>query len=60
MELQEVHPKVSQTWYAKNAGADGIFQWILTHLEDIMVCPPHPPQGTFVGSNQEYLGRLRA
>ena len=36
-EILEVHPKVTQPWYAYNAGAVRIFPRILSHLEDILM-----------------------
>ena len=37
-----MHSKVSQPWYANDAGVGGTFQRILAHTEDIMVHPPLP------------------
>ena len=42
-ELQKAHTGVTQPWYADGAGADGIFELIRRHLNELMV--QGPPRG---------------
>ena len=34
-ELREAHPRVTQMWYADEAGAGGTFHHIMAHLRDM-------------------------
>ena len=36
-ELWNAHPRVTQTWYANDAGAGGTFQQIQEHVRDLQV-----------------------
>ena len=39
-ELQGAHPRVTQPWYADDAGAGGTFQQILEHFRDLQEWGP--------------------
>ena len=39
-ELQNAHPWFTQTWYADDMGAGGMFQQILEHLRDLQARGP--------------------
>ena len=34
-ELQKEHPRVTQPWYADNAGEGGTFDHIMAHFQDM-------------------------
>ena len=44
-ELRDAHPRVTQPWYADNAGAGYKFGHILEHFQNLQA--RGPPQGTF-------------
>ena len=39
-EFWNAHPRVTQTWYANDAGAGGTFQQIQEHVRDLQVRGP--------------------
>ena len=39
-ELREAHPRVTQPWYADDAGAEGTFQQVHEHFRDLQVRGP--------------------
>ena len=39
-ELRNAHPRVTQPWYADDAGAGGTFQQILEHFRDLQASVP--------------------
>ena len=39
-ELRNTHPRVTQPWYADDAGARGTFQQILEHFWDLQARGP--------------------
>ena len=39
-EISNAHPRVSQPWYADDAGAGGTFQQILEHFRDFQARRP--------------------
>ena len=43
MEIQGSHPRVTQLWYADDAGAGGKFERILAHIWDLQAWGP--PRG---------------
>ena len=44
-ELLGAHPRVTQPWYADDAGAGGKFEQILVHLQDLQALVP--PRGYY-------------
>ena len=44
-ELWDAHPRVTQPWYADDAGAWGTFKLILAHFRDLQA--QGPPRGYF-------------
>ena len=36
-ELREAHPRVTQPWYADEAGAGGTFSKVQSHFQDLQV-----------------------
>ena len=40
LELREAHPRVTQPWYADDAGAGGTFAEVQAHFQDLQVWGP--------------------
>ena len=40
LELREAHPRVTQPWYADDAGAGGTFSEVQAHFQDLQVQGP--------------------
>ena len=52
-ELREAHPRVTQPWYADDAGAVGTFADVQAHFQDLQV--RGPARATFPGVTTKIL-----
>ena len=52
-ELRDAHPRVTQLWYADNAGAGGTLHHILAHLQGMQ--GRGPPRGYFPDTTKSNL-----